>query len=231
MKNNKKNKSGLRTALNATIVGTVVLLSSTSAMASLKPTTPAKPGETPQLAVPEFTLEDLKKANCDPKVWTQLVTNYLQKRGTERPIQGQIQVVDQATAAPSAKPSSRLAQNAKSCWENALGSLKDGASALDGLLSIFSGNFNWSSVANKVIDQVSDAACNQLMSYTNEINYGIRSQVGNVQGGLQDTVGKIGIKGDVINIDGNDIINSGQEGKKQSTTVQDAFDAAVKGMK
>lgn len=234
MNKNNKNKIGSfkrKIALSATIVGAGVLLSSTSAMAELKTTGTTTAGSTPQMAVQEYTLAELKEANCDPKVWTTLVTNYLKKRGAERPIQGQIQVVDQATAAPPVKPTSSSGGAGKSCWENALGNLKDGAKSLDGLLSLFSGNFNWDAVADKVINQVSDYACNQLNNYTNEINYGIRSQVGNVTGGLNDTMGSIGVKNDVINMSGNDVINAGQKGKTGSTVAQDAFDKAVSGLK
>lgn len=180
-------------------------------------------GTTPELAVPEYTLAELKTANCDPNVWSTLVTNYLKKRGFERQVQGQIQVRDQANAAPSAKSAS----SGGSCWENALGSLKDGAKSIDSLLSIFTGGVNWDAIADKVMNQVSDYACSQLNNYVGQINYGIRSQVGNVTGGLNDTLGQIGVKGPVVNIDGTDIIRNPSTPNTGNGPVSGAFDNAI----
>lgn len=182
-------------------------------------------GTTPQLAVPEYTTGELKNANCNEQVWGTLVTNYLKKRGFERQVQGQIQVADQALAAPLAN----MGGTGGSCWEKALNNLKVGTNAIDGLLSIFSGSFDWNDVENKVMSQVSALACNQLMSYTNAINYGITSNVGAINNGLNSTIGNIGVKNanGTLNINAGQFINNNNNGNNGNGTVTNSLNNAI----
>jgi hypothetical protein len=159
---------------------------------------------TPQLMIPEYTTEQLKKAQCEPQVWTNLVQTYLSKRGVERQVQGQIQVIDQAKAAPAANQSSTGGAGG-SCWDTAMGQLGSISSTFDDILSIFTGGFDFQKAADLVTQQVTNYACNQLLNYTGKIAYGANSAMNGV---YNSTIGNIGINQGPININGGQVLNN-----------------------
>lgn len=191
-------------------------------------TTTTSTNKTPQLMIPEYTQAQLDAARCDSKVWTNLVQNYLNKRGLERQIQGQIQVIDQMNAAPAANQSAN-GSSSGSCWDNALNQLGSVAKNFDNILSIFTGGgFDFDKAADLVMNQVSNYACSQLTNFTGQVTYGLNSAINNT---YSSTIGNIGINTGPINVNGSQIF--GTTGSQSGTTgpAQDALSGVVNSFK
>lgn len=215
-----KNKNSFKKLSVSVGVGIILSVSASTAMAQAN----AQTQTTPQLMIPEYTAQQLKEAGCDPNVWSQLVQNYLNKRGYERQVQGKIQVIDQGNAAPQ---SGNSGTNGASCWDQALDQIGSIATTLDNIMSIFNGGFSASKLGGVIKQQLSDFACSQVTNYTSQISYGVNSTVNGV---YQDTVGRIGVNNGVINIGSGDVlknpVGSGTPGK-----ISGAYDQATSGIR
>lgn len=124
---------------------------------------------TPALTYFTYTNQELQAAGCDPNVWNELVTEYVKKRMVERNQQGLIQVQKQATPPVPAGGTS----SGKSCFENATNQINSAISGVNSVLSIFTGNVDWSSLSNKTLGQLTTAACNQIDSHLGNITSGV----------------------------------------------------------
>lgn len=215
----KQNKNKLKQISVSVSIGLMMAMGASGAMAQAA----APQTSTPQILIPEFSAEQLKEARCDPNIWSELVQNYLNKRSYERQVQGQIQVIDQARAAPQPSTSS-----GSSCWDTALNQIGSIASTLDNIMSIFSGGLDINKLGNIIKQQVTNYACNQLTNFTGQIAYGVNSTVNGV---YQDTVGKIGYNNGVINVGGRDVIQNPTGTSYGNGAISGAYNQGTSGIR
>lgn len=155
---------------------------------------------TPPLIYYTYNAQEMQAAGCDPVVWNEMVTNFVERRTRERIQQGTIQVREQSTPpVPVGGTSGGL-----SCFENATNQINRASGGVNSLISIFSGGVDWNALSQSAVNQLSNAACNQVDSYLGNITSGalqpINSTLGQTRGaitgaGVGTPLGTVGIGG------------------------------------
>lgn len=151
------------------------------------------------LNITTYDPAELRSVGCDPAIMDKLNSEYIAKRGFDRQREGTILVRDQVSQAPD--PTAFGGSGGRTCIESAQAAVKGVAQQVDSIMAIFNGAMDTSSVAQKVMNQVSNAACTQINNYAGQMVYGNSQGVrqvlsgvnGAVNGSVETPIGNIGI--------------------------------------
>lgn len=154
------------------------------------------------LFVPDYTDAQLKAEGCDPKVWQQLVNQYVLARGikkkTEEAGKAQIQLETPKN-------------DWESCFSGALGKVNDLKNKANKYWSIFSGDFDLVAAGKALMNKYMEEGCRAINNATSSAVGDVTGQIG----GAMDAAYGGAVKGvdavTGINGAGNTVIKTGDK--------------------
>lgn len=185
-----------------TAILTLTILTSSIVMAQSAPAQ----GTTPPLIIPQYNNSDLASAGCDPQVWSQMVSDYTNKRNLERNQQAEMQVKAQMRAAKPVGSTS----GGRSCFEGAIGQINGAISTVNQAIAIFTGGgVDWNALGNNAMNQLTNAACNQLEAYAGNMIYNTTAPLTGALGTITGTINNAGINTPIGNVNVGGAIQQG----------------------
>ena len=150
------------------------------------------------LYVPNYTDQELTSRGCEPKNWKKIVADYVTKRTNEKQYEA-AQTNQYVKEAPGAQGAPGTGG---ACFQGAINTINSTIGQANKALAILNGEFDFTSLADNLINQFKDAACKQ-------IEYAVGQQVNRVVNPINGAIGQ-----------GTGLINNGIQGAINSTGIQ-----------